>query len=307
VGALAHFNMIKMDWLNQFIAGSAEESAGTSQLLDKEPFLVLNLNLPLILDALENRLEPNNKTARVQMIMSMVKSMELGQLALYLYAAPHDQVLPVILAHGGNREKLENVFYSQASFKEYFTPRSGGRYLLNKDAIRDAEKYQLPRQPYQVTLLDDGAVLAPVSFSAAIKESPQLLANSTVAKFAQTIGKQQDLAAVAIRIPEKNIQGWEKKIQNHPAVQNNPQIAMIAGMGSAIIAQLTGSLKPVTVLGLGFRFSGQKDRALSYAQQFRPGVDGEKIYRQLAAASPADSETNGIIGNLLKLFQDQRY
>jgi hypothetical protein len=36
-------------------------------------------------------------------------------------------------------------------------------------------------------------------------------------------------------------------------------------------------------------------------------VDGEKIYRQLAAASPADSEFNGIIRKLLELFQDQRY
>ncbi len=307
LGALAYLNIIKIDWLNQYLPGSAEKAAESSQLLDKEPFLVLNLNVPLILDAFENRLEPDKKTARLQIMMSMMKSMKLSQLELYLYAAPNSQVLPVVLAHGGNRQQLENVFNRQESFKEYFTHKSGGTYRLKKEAIRDAQKYKLPREPYQVTLIDNGAALAPVSFSGAIKENPQILTNSPVAKFAQTIGKRQNLAAIAIRVPENMIQGWEKIIQNHPAVQATPQSAMIAGMGAAIMSQISGSLKPVDVLALGFRFTGQKGRALSYAQRFRPGVDGEKKYRQLAAANPADSEINGIIRNLVELFQDQRY
>ncbi len=236
-----------------------------------------------------------------------MKSMKLSQLELYLYAAPNSQVLPVILAHGSNPQQLENVFNSQESFKKYFTRKSGGSYRLKKEAIRDAEKYKLPREPYQVTLIDNGAALAPVSFSSALKENPQLLTNAPVAKFAQTIGTRQDLAVIAIRIPESINQGWEKKIQNHPAVQATPQTAMIAGMGAAIMSQLTGSLKPVDVLALGFRFTGQKGRALSYAQQFRPGVAGEKIYRQLATANPADTKIDGIIRNLIELFQDQRY
>lgn len=307
LGALAHFNIVKMDWLRGYIPGAAEKAAESSQLLNKDPFLVLNLNVPLILDALENRLQPDKKTARQQMMMAMIKSMGLSQLELYLYPAPNGQVLPVILAHGGNRQQLENVINSQKPFQEYFSRKSGGTYLLKKEAISDAEKYRLPPEPYQVTLIDTGAVLAPVSFSAAIKENPQLLSNSRVAKFAQNIGKRQDLAAIAIRVPENIIQGWEKKIQDHPAAQINSQTAMIAGMGTAIVSQLSGSLKPVDVLALGFRFTGQKGRALSYAQQFRSGVDGERIYRQLAAANPSDSEINGIIKNLIELFQDQRY
>ena len=184
---------------------------------------------------------------------------------------------------------------------------SSGTYRLKKEALSDDDKYQLPQEPYQVTLIDTGAVLAPVSFSAAIKENPSWLSNSRVAKFVRTVGKRQDLAAIAIRVPENMIQGWEKKIQDHPAVQINPQTAMIAGMGTAIISQLSDSLQLVDVLALGFRFNGQKGRALSYAQQFRSGVDGEKIYRQLAAANPADSEINSITRNLIELFQDQRY
>ena len=307
LGTLANLNIIRMDWLNQFFSRTAEKKAESSQPFDKEPFLVLNLNVPLILDAYENRLEPDKKTARLQMMMSMMKSMDLNQLKLYLYSAPNSQVLPVILAHGSNQQQFENVFNSLESFRKYFTRKSDGSYRLKKEAITDAEKYKLPREPYQMILIDKGAALAPVSFSSAIKENPQILTNAPVAKFAQTIGTRQDLAAIAIRVPESINQGWEKKVQNHPAAQATPQTAMIAGMGTAIVSQFTGSLKPVDVLALGFRFTGQKGRALSYAQQFRPDVDGETIYRQLADANPADTKTNGIIRNLIELFQDQRY
>ena len=80
LGALAYFDIIKRDWLNQFFPTTAEKKTESSQLLDQKPFLVLNLNVPLILDALENRLEPDKKTASLQMMMSLIKPMELSQL-----------------------------------------------------------------------------------------------------------------------------------------------------------------------------------------------------------------------------------
>ncbi|MCP4625211.1 MAG: hypothetical protein GY850_17070 [bacterium] len=307
LGALVKLEIIRVDWLNQLIHGRAEKTAETSPFLDKEPFLALNLNAPEIVAALESHLEPDKKTARLQLMMSMLKSMDLRQVKLYLYSAPNRQLLPVIQLHGSNRQKLEDALNSQESFKKYFTRKSGGNYRLKDEAISDVQKYNLPREPYQVTLMDNGAVLAPVSFSAAIDDNPQILTKSPVAKFAQTVARQQDLATIAIRVPEDIDRGLEKKIQNHPAVQAAPQAAMIAGMGAAIVSQLTGSLKPVDMLALGFRFSGRNGRALSYAQQFRTAVDGEIIYRQLAAADPADSEIDGIIGNLIELFKDQRY
>jgi predicted Zn finger-like uncharacterized protein len=307
LGVLAHLNIVRLDELKQYIPGKAEKLDELSPLLNKDPFLVLNLNVPFILKALENHLESDKKTVGFQELMSMMQSMALSQLELYLYSAPNSRLLPVIVAHGSNRQQMEKVFNSHKSFQEYFTRKPSGTYRLKKEAISDAEKYQLPREPYQLTLIDSGAVLAPVSFSAAIKESPRLLKKSRVAKFAQTIGKRQDLAVIAIKVPENIIQGWEEKIQSHPAVQVNPQTAMMASMGTSIISQLADSLKPVDVLALAFRFPGENKRALSYAQQFRPGVDGEKIYRQLTAANSADYEISGIIKNLILLFHDQHY
>ena len=75
LGALVKLEIIRVDRLNQLLPGRAEKTAETSPLLDKEPFLVLNLNAPEIIAALESRLEPDKKTARLQSIMSMLKSM----------------------------------------------------------------------------------------------------------------------------------------------------------------------------------------------------------------------------------------
>ena len=151
LGALVHFNIVEIDGWQQYLPGSVEKTAESSQLLDRQPFLVLNLNIPLVLDALQNRLEPDKKTARLQMMMSMMKSMALSHLELYLYATPNGRVLPVVLAHGGSRQQWENILNSHKLFKEYFTRGSGGTYRLKNDVINHAQKYQLPREPYQLT------------------------------------------------------------------------------------------------------------------------------------------------------------
>ena len=50
LGALVKLEIIRVDWLYQFIPGKAEKTAQTSPLLDKEPFLALNLNAPEIME-----------------------------------------------------------------------------------------------------------------------------------------------------------------------------------------------------------------------------------------------------------------
>jgi len=307
LGVSASLDLIRLDGWHKLFPRVAENRAATSTALQMKPFLALNLNFPIILDVVANRLDKDKKTLKFEMMMSILKSLDLKQVELYLYAEAQNQILPVILALGSNRQHLEKILNSEEPFKIYFERKSRDSYLLNKAALSDAEKSKFPVQPYQVTLIEDGALLAPVSLSGAIKKNLKLLQNSTLARFAKSIATQADLATIAIRIPASLHQGWENKIQNHPAMQSMPQAAMIAGMGSAIMSQLTGSLKSVELLGLGFRFNGQKGRALTYAQQFRPGVDGEKIFRQLAAENLADAEIDGVIRNLIELFQDHRF
>jgi predicted Zn finger-like uncharacterized protein len=315
LGTAIHLNYIQSDWLKSiqpdWLQGwwprAVKEKADAIQLSDREPFLVLNLSAPLILHAFENRLDPAKKTAQLQQMMSLIKLIDLKRLNLYLYLEPNNQVLPVLIATGTNRQQLEKLLGQREPFTKYFVRQSGGRYRLKTEAIRNGETYRLPGEPYDVNIAERSASLAPASWTRAMRENPQQLGATFVAQFAKATGNSEDLAAVAIRLPDDLTQGWEKKIQHHPAVRSSPQVAEVAGMGAAILSQLTGSLESVDVLAVRFRFTGQNGRTLNYAQKFKPGADGESIYRRLADANSAANKVDGIIGNLIQLFQDQRY
>jgi predicted Zn finger-like uncharacterized protein len=306
VTILGGLNLIKVAWLNRVLPDFSEKETEKAVFIKKEPFLVLNLNIPFILNIIENRIDVNKKTSQYRMTMSTLQSMRLNRLELYLYSGPENQVLPVILAKGGDPKYLKNLFSNQEPFKSYFKRKSDGNYLLKKDALDKENKYDLPSQPYQITVAENGAVFAPLSFANAIRENKELILNTHAARFVKSIETLRDLAAVAILISEDLYNGWEKKIQNHPAIAANPVTAKIAGMGSEIISLLTGSLKSVEVLALGFRFTENEGRTLSYAQQFRQDVDGESVYRQLASGNFKDAKVDGIIRNIIEFFQDQR-
>ncbi len=306
-GVLTHFNYINSDWLQGRLPWSAEKTTDSAPAKAREPFVLLKLNAPLILKALDTRVDPAQKTAELQLTMSLVESIELEQLNLYLYLEPNNGVLPLITATGTTRQQLENLFQHREPFSQYFVRQSDGRYRLKPNAVKNRKQYRLPGEPYEVIITETGASLAPVAMADAIRENPSHLAGSSVARFFRTIGNSEDLAAIAMRLPDRINPGWEEKIQNHPAIQSTPQLAMFAGMGSAIISQLTGSLETVDTLALGFRFTGEDGRVLSYAQKFRSGMNGEKIYQQLASSNQADGQPDGIIANLIELLQDPRY
>jgi len=306
-GAFAGFKIYKDKGLTQLTAGTQEQPAASSALLGQEPFLALNLNLPLILSNIDRRVAKDKKTLKFRATMSLVKSLKIKRLEVFLYADPQERVLPVILAWGSKASYLEKIFSRQEPFTKYFEHQSSGKYRLKQEALEAADEYHFPDEPYQMTLLDEGAVFAPVSVSAAIAADKSLLLNTHIAGFAQSIADPKDLAQVAIAVPEDLQKGWEKKIQQNPALEKNPQVAMIAGMGAGILSQLTDSLKPVSTLALGFRFAGKNGRTLSYAQQFRPGVDGIAVYQHLISGDLQNVEDGSVNKALLALFQDRRY
>ena len=307
IGTYAGFKIYKDRGANQLAAGTHEQPAASSVLLGQEPFVALNLNLPLILKNIDKRVAKDKKSLKFRTTMALVKSLKLKRLDVFLYAGPENQILPVILAWGSNAKHLEKIFTRQETFTKYFKRQSSGKYRLKQEALEEAATYSFPDEPYQMTLLDKGAMFAPVSVSGALAADKSLLLNTEIAGFAKSIADPKDLARVAVRIPEDLPKGWEKEIQNYPALVDNPQVAMIAGAGGGILAQLTDSLKSVETLALGFRFAGQKQRALSYAQQFRPGVDGNAVYQKLNSGDLHDVAVDGVIRTLLELFQDRRY
>ena len=307
IGAYASLKIFKAGGANQMASFSPEQLAEATALLQDEPFAVLSLNVPLVLKNIDQRASKDKKTLKYQTTMSLVKSLKLERLEVFLYAPPDRQILPVILARGKNARHLEKIFTSQETFKKYLERQNAGNYRLKREALENADKYSFPEEPYQVTLIEKNAVFAPVSLSGAIAGNKNLLLDTDIARFAQSIANPKDLARVAIRIPQDLQKGWEKKITKNPALENNPQAAMMVGMGSGILSQLTDSLKPVETLALGFRFDGKTGRALSYAQQFRPDLDGNAVYQQLNTGDLEDVEVDGVIRALIELFQDRRY
>jgi len=298
---------IKMKKPDQVTPSVAEKAAEKAALLNQEPFVALNLNVPGIIDAIENRVDKEKKTLKYRMTMSILKKLDLNQLELYLYADPENHILPVIVTRGSNRRHLQEIFSKKEPFKDYFEPQADGTFLLKRDALNDAGKYNLPSQPYEVILFENEAVFAPRSFSGVFNENTSFIQDTQVAAFSKAIGNPQDLAVVAIRIAENLHKEWQTRIQKHPAIEENPQAAMVASMGAGVLAELSSSLKLVDTFGLAFRFIGNQVRTLNYAQTFRPDIDSQMIYRRLASGDLQKAVTHSIIRKLIELFQDERY
>ncbi|MBW2443343.1 MAG: zinc-ribbon domain-containing protein [Deltaproteobacteria bacterium] len=306
-GLYAGLNLFKDRGLEPFTPGDPQQSAAAAAFLRQEPFLALNLNLPLILKNIDQRVAGGKKNLKFRTTMSLVKSLRLKRLEVYLYADRQNQILPVVMARGHQAGQLEKIVTRPEALADYFDRESAGIYRLKPEAFEQREAYGFPDEPYQMIVVDKGAVFAPAAVAGALASNQRLLQKTAVAEFAASIADPRDLARIAVRIPEDLPAGWYQEIQNNSAVVDNPQVAMIAAMGSNILAQLTDALKPVESLALGFRFTDTDGRALSYAQQFRPGVDGNAVYQKLNAGDLGDGEVEGIIQALLEFFQDPRY
>jgi hypothetical protein len=81
---------------------------------------------------------------------------------------------------------------------------------------------------------------------------------------------------------------------------------MIAGIAGNFLSNLTEPFKQINALALGLKFTTDEERILSYAQEFREGVNGAGIYNQLKAGTWEDPETEGLVLNLAELLNDER-
>jgi len=307
LGVFSGYRFFKDQGRGQFAPVSAKQRAVSAALLEAGPFLAFNLNIPQALDILDRRVENDQKTPGVQTTMALVKPLKLRRLELYLYADDKNRILPVILTRDSDAGHLETLLTRQESFKKYFERISPGNFRLKKEALDEADKYNFPGGPYQLLLVDKGAMLAPQSFTAAITADKRLLRDTEVSRIGQSVSDPNDLARIAVRVPANMQKGWEKKIQENPSLKDNPQVAMLAGRGAGLLSQLTDALKTVEVMALGFRFAAQNVRTLSYAQRFRAGVDGGAVYRWLKSGDFQDVEVESVIRTLVELFRNRRY
>ncbi|MEJ2282647.1 MAG: zinc-ribbon domain-containing protein, partial [Desulfobacterales bacterium] len=102
IGAFAGLQIFKDSAPDQLATGGPEKPTASSALLQEEPFLVLYLNVPAILDNIDNRTAGDKKSHKFRTSMSLAKSLKLKRLEIFLYADEDNQILPIILARGNN-------------------------------------------------------------------------------------------------------------------------------------------------------------------------------------------------------------
>jgi predicted Zn finger-like uncharacterized protein len=307
IGVVLGSNLLKVDW-SRLTKWKAAKRAQVSPTIDEgQPFLGMNLNVPLLLGAIEKRVPEEKKDIKYQTIITALNSLQLQRVQLFFYPDPEHSILPVLLVHGSDRQTLDDFLGGEGPLKAFMERMEDGTYRLKKEAIPEAEKNKFPVDLYRVWLVESRAVLAPKSLFRTWEHGESSLLTSQVARLAASIETPEDLASLAIRIPENIHRGWDEKIQNHPALQGKPQAAMVAGLGGSIMSQLTEPLKQIESLALGFRFSGEKGRALRYIQQFRRGIDGARVYQQLNTGKWEDMDIDGIVMNMVKVLRDERF
>ncbi|MGD2036988.1 MAG: zinc-ribbon domain-containing protein [Desulfobacterales bacterium] len=272
-----------------------------------EPFLAAKVNVPLLLKAIDQNLSEDKKDIKYKMTTGIVRSFGFNQIQLYLYPDPQYTFLPVILAEGQKGKSLEKKLQSQGNYFQFLEPLSDGAFRIKKEVIPEDKQNSFPIERYRIQFAEHTAVFAPENLFRLFKGGQNPARKTRVEQMIASIAQPRDLVLLSVNIPENFSNDWQKKILGNPALQQNPQAAMMAAMGGGVLAQLSEPLENVESLAIGFRLDKTSGRALHYAQQFRKGVDGRRIYQQLQSGKPDDLDVDGMVLKLIALFNDPRY
>jgi ribosomal protein S27E len=272
-----------------------------------EPLIAARLNVPLLLEAIDQNLPDEKKDIKYKMTARIFKSFGFGKIQLYLYPDPEHTFLPVILAASKDGKSLEKYLKSQNNFIQFLERESDGSYRINQKALPEDKRNHFPFDLYRIQFIDNSAVFAPEHLAQALKESEGLLRKTQVAQMIAAIARPRDLAVLSVKIPENFAPVWQENIQSNPALKQNPQAAMIAAMGGNVLAQLSEPLEGTEALAISFRLNNANGRVLSYAQQFRKDVNGKKIAEQLKSGDHDDLNVDGLALKLIALLNDPRY
>ena len=272
-----------------------------------EPVLAFQFDVPRLLEAMDQNIPEDKKNLKYKLATGIFKSFALGKVQLYLYPHPEHTFLPVILAESEKGKSLEKQLVSQENYVQFFKRLSDGSYAIKKEAISEDKQNNFPIDLYRLQFIDNTAVFAPQDLFQIFREGKDPIRKSQVGRLMASIARPRDLIQLSLIIPEDISPMWQKKIQSNPAWQQNPQTAMISAMDGAVLAQLSEPLKGVESLALGFRLDDTGGRQLSYAQQFRKGVDGRKIYLQLRSGKRDVLNVDGIVLKLIELLNNPLY
>jgi predicted Zn finger-like uncharacterized protein len=270
-----------------------------------QPLIYLDMNLTLLRKTIENHIPEENKNVGYQMATVIWESINPERGHLLIYPDREYQFLPVLLVQSSGSKGLKDSLIKKGILNQFLEPLTEGTYRIKKEAVAAAGEGDFPIDIYRVWLFEKSMVFGPTTLSHIWTGGHEVLLSSRVTQFADLARKPGSLAVVAFRTGDIR-EGWEKSITQPLAQDSDPQVAMIAGMAASVLSNLTEPFKQINALAIGFKFSGARKRILSYAQEFRKGVNGAKIYKQLKKGAWQDLEAEGLVLNLVKLLNDER-
>jgi predicted Zn finger-like uncharacterized protein len=271
-----------------------------------QPFMVLDLNVPLAIGEFERQFLVDETSLKDKILISFFKSSKIEKAQLFLYPDAKHNFLPVVLIHGSNRNSLKSSIDSIGLVKPLLVHLKGDSYRINKRSLPKKHQNDWPLDLYRAELLDQGAIIAPKTVISRLK-SNGMLQKTQVAKIAARLKKPQSVAVMAIQIPDALPTGWQTKLNNHPALIDDPRTAVLAADGCQKLSQVIESLKNIDFMALELRVDEARKRTLSYTQVFRKGTNGRKVYRRLKSGAFDNLAAEQILASLINFSKDSDY
>ncbi|MHC4459269.1 MAG: zinc-ribbon domain-containing protein, partial [Planctomycetota bacterium] len=259
-----------------------------------QPLIYLDVNLAILRKLAEIYIPAENKDLGYQIASALYDSLHPERGHLFLYPDPKYQFLPVLLVQSNRRAGLKEALIKKGILNQFLEPSEEGTYRIKRTAFAAAAESNFPIELYRVRLFEKSMVFGPTTLSDIWEGGDKALLSYRIVRFADLVRKPAGLAVMSF-LTEDIHEGWEKSITQSLAQDPDPQVAMIAGLVGNFLSNLTKPFKQINSLALGLKFTADKKRILSYAQEFRKGVKGASVYKQLKTGTWEDPETEGFV------------
>ena len=157
-----------------------------------KPFLNLDINVPLTLEALESRIPEEKKDSNYTKAISVINSLDANRIQIYLFPDPKHTVLPVAVLHSITPKRLETKIKKAIAIHTILEHMPNGSYRLKKEVMPAEMQTDFPIDLYRILFWKKGAIIAPKSFLPEF-ENQEILQQTLVAQMAAAIKTPQNL------------------------------------------------------------------------------------------------------------------
>lgn len=256
-------------------------AAKSTEGVGKEPFILLEADLPALRRELQKRLpfiidDPNWRFASAVLAVS-----EIQRMKLLLYPDPENQMLPVLILQGNESADLKKPLLHSDPWERILLPAEGNAYRFNPMVLETAAKSGFPAKSYRIWFHPGWAVCAPLKQSQLWEGGTERWHSLAVARFAEALEKPIQLAGLSVRIPQNLPRGWTNSLIPDSLRRSDRDSRQAIAAAADFLALLDRSMQQIDSMAGVFRFLGDKGRQLQYAQQFREGFDAIPVFNRL--------------------------